>query len=254
MRKYFNFIWLFISVFAMPVWGQLNFSASISGRVVNENGQPLRDSSVVYEYREDSQFKLCTFKEYYSIVRDDATFRIDEMCDRTDRIFRLFVDAAGPYPYGIFPIYAPYSDALKSSESRFAGIPVKLSGNKAVDLGDIKVQVRFYRVQLSVLNRIGEPYYKNRNDWAKFFCIIIRNRNGAFAGSKTLSISASETFPNIAKGSIPVALPDGTWRLELLKTIDDLDSKGRSHGILAKTTVTVNKSESNDPVQLIVNE
>lgn len=230
-------------MFAHSASAQEGFNAVIQGIVVDEKGSaPFRAFSVTFDVSGKAKEKNCGAKEYEIRTDGAGKFLLQEHCELEDRTILLFTESAIDLSNAQFPISAPFWHELRRNDPRFAGRSVQLMGNQQIDLGKIPVQIWYNRVELFVTDNLGRPFYKNENDWADFV-LIVRDPRGDAVGSKALSTFDRKNSVRVDRGSVNLALPEGTWTLELLRDWSDFDSKGMTLRNLGKTTITVNKTD-----------
>jgi hypothetical protein len=238
------FVTLALLFFAVVVRPQSEpaYSTFVKGRIVDNSGREVHRASLTAIHSSGSEENLCSFAHPYPFVDSRGSFIIEELCDVPEREITVFAKAIGPFADAQYPIRAPYWDQLRKIEPRFAGRSLKLNGNGIIDVGEIPVQVWFNLVEVFVLDKSGKAFYKNEDEWSNFV-MIVRHPNGTAVGETGLSISDVENNVRVDRGSVRVALPEGTWTLELLRSLDDFDQSGRTLHRLAKTTVTVAKTD-----------
>ena len=236
-----TFALLFVAVVARPQ-SEPAYSTFVKGRIVDNSGREVHRASLAAIHSSGSEGNLCSFAREYPLVDTRGSFIIEELCDVPEREVTIFAKAIGPFTDAQYPIRAPYWDELRKIEPRFAGQTIKLSGSGIMDVGEIPVQVWFNLVEVFVLDKSGEHFYKNKDDWSNFV-LIVRHPNGTAVGETGLSLSDIEQNVRVDRGSVRVALPEGTWTLELLNDLDNFNQSGRTIHRLAKTTVTVKKTD-----------
>ncbi len=223
----------------------------IKGIVVDEKGRPLVRANVAFDSSEAWRGEKCVPTDYEVITDAGGQFFNQLSCKHGRGKTLLFTESATGLVDATFPIFAPFWPELRRNNSKFAGLPVELNGNDQIDLGKIPVQVWYNRVELFVSNNDNRPYYKTEDDWANFV-IIVRDEKGDAVGSDALSTFDRERAVRVDRGSVNIALPEGTWTLELLRDWGDFDSKGRTLRLLAKTTIAVKKADVCLQARLVV--
>lgn len=242
---------ILIHVLALTGVTQAIFNAVIEGQVVDDKGSPIANAGVVFEISEVPGVKPCFADEYYLSTGTDGKFSIKEHCSVSSRTSLVFTEAAMSTTTAAFPIYAPFWKALRDSDPRFAGHAVKLSGDQKIDLGAIPVQVWYYQIELFISDRKGRPFYRSEDDWNRF-TLIVRNEHGTAVGESGLSIADVKSKVRVDRGSVRLALPEGRWSLELLKSLNDFGVDGRTRRYLAKGTVSIKKGDPNAYTRLTV--
>jgi hypothetical protein len=239
-------------VLTLPAVAQEKYYSFIAGTVVDEKGRSVNRAKITFDTLGVAQEKSCWAKEHELLTDGAGHFLLQEHCDITNRTIVLFTTAAPGLGDAEFPIFAPFWPELRKNDPRFAGLRVELKGNqKLLDLGKIPVQVWYNRVELFVTNKEGKPYYKSEDDWANFE-LIVRDKNGVAVGNEGLSTFDRERSVRVDRGSVNLALPEGTWTLELLRSLDDFDNKGRTLRYLAKTNISVKRTDVCLQARLVV--
>lgn len=241
-------------ILAGSATAQERYHAFIKGVVVDEKGRPVPRAVIIFDNSETRTSKcwIADNLDTNRVIADGAgQFFYNEYCDTENRTIVLFTEAATGYDSAQTPIHAPFWPELRRNNARFAGLAVKLQGNQNIDLGTIPIQVWYSRVELFVTDKKGRPYYKSDDDWSTY-ALIVRDERGDAVGSDGLSISDIRNNIRIDRGSVMLALPDGKWTLELLKDLDDFDQTGKTLRYLAKTTITVKKTDVCAQARLVV--
>lgn len=252
MKNFTLVLILFVTLLlTTSIFAQEMYHAVIQGQVVDEKGRPASRASITFDNSEALRDKKCWAKEHELLADGAGKFLIQEHCSIANRTVFVFTEATTPFRDAQFPISAPFWHQLRKNNPRFAGLPVKLEDNQQIDLGKIPVQVWYNLVELFVTDAKGRPFYKTEDEWAKFV-LIVRDELGDAVGSEGLSNFDLETSVRIDRGSVRLALPEGTWTMELLRDWDDIDMNGKSKHSLAKTTVSVKKSDVCAQARLVV--
>lgn len=227
------------------------YHASIKGIVVDEKGRPIARAGVTFGSSATLRDKKCWVKDDSVATDAGGQFLHQEYCSISNRTVFLFTEATIGLENTTFPIFAPFWPKLRRNNPKFAGLLIELNGNSQIDLGKIPVQVWYNRVELFVSDIGNRPFYKTEDDWAKFV-LIVRDEKGDAVGSTALSTQARQHNLRVDRGSVDLALPEGTWTLELLRNWDDIDTAGRTLRLLAKGTVVVNKTDRCLQARLVV--
>jgi hypothetical protein len=238
-----------IAVLGSSALSQQRYEATIRGTIVDQNGQPA-NAAVTFNNPESIRTKDCWVKDTTVFTDRNGQFSLREHCGLSVRNVTLFVEPATGFEGAQTPIRAPYWTSLRETKGEFSGLNVRLEKNQDVDLGSIPLKVNYRRVQLAVLGKNGKPYYKSRDDWAKFV-LIVRNPSGIAVGSEALSTNDRENSVDLKRGVVLLALPEGTWTLELLKNWIDFDQSGRTLRYLARDNIIV-KNQPVTRVSLLV--
>ncbi|HUQ33232.1 MAG TPA: ankyrin repeat domain-containing protein [Pyrinomonadaceae bacterium] len=175
---------------------------SISGRVVDEEGKGVAGALVgmrVPEPQSPDAF-------HTTIADKDGRFRAGDSA-------RTRVD------YATFWVSAPLTDAhapvdfmfgsLSYLDSSFEGQKVTFGDDQLqVDLGDVRVQARYSKVEIRILDRTGSPLSRDSKDFDKLR-LLIRDARGEVINEGGVAEAAKRKD----KSSIILALPQGTWEI-----------------------------------------
>ncbi len=242
MRKLFQTIVFSVFVFSTVAVIAQPFRSSITGRVVDERGIPVAGANIRAHSSEELKAKQCGVKENSVFTDFDGRFLHQEHCGVPNRTISLsMAPPLTSFGYVQTPIYPPFWDNLRKSDKRFAGLEFRLEGNESIDVGNVPLQISYNGIELVISDASGKPYYRSEDDWAKFV-LIVRDGNGLAVGSEGLSIMDIKKSVLIDRGAVKLALPEGTWALELLKDWNDFDASGKTLKHLAMTSVTVPKA------------
>jgi hypothetical protein len=248
----FIFIVITVTLLIITATAQVKYQSNIKGRVVDEQGQPVENANVRFDVPEKFYNQVCWVKNNSVFSDKDGNFVHEEYCGVSNRTGTLFIVPKIGLTDIIAPIYPPFWRKLRLSNPAFAGLYVNIEGNKEIDLGNVPLQVRYSDFTLFVLKKSGKPYYKTSNDWSRFQ-LIVRNEKGEDVGSSALSTFDIENKVNLKMGFVKIALPEGSWTLELLNSLDDyINETGKTTRYLSKTTVAVKKSGNISTIRLIV--
>jgi hypothetical protein len=179
-------------------------SYSISGRVVDEEGKGVAGALVgmrVPEPQSPDAF-------HTTIADKDGRFRAGDSA-------RVRVE------YATFWVSAPVTDAhapidfmfgsLSYLDSSFEGQKVTFGDDQfQVDLGDVRVQARYSKVEIRILNRMGSPLPPESKDFDNLR-LLIRDARGEVMHEGGVAEAAKRKD----KSSIVLALPEGTWEIAI---------------------------------------
>jgi hypothetical protein len=177
---------------------------SISGRVVDEEGKGVAGALVgmrVPEPQSPDAFHM-------TITDKDGRFRAGDSA-------RIRVD------YATYWVSAPLTDAhapvdfmfgrLSYLDSSFEGQKVTFADDQLqVDLGDVRVQARYSKVEIRILDRTGQPLSPASKDFDNLR-LIIRDARGEVIHEGGVAEAAKRKD----KSSIVLALPQGTWEIAI---------------------------------------
>ena len=173
----------------------------ITGRVVDEDGKPVAGAFVGLRVPNPQSPDLFSA----NLAGKDGRFTASDSA-------RLPADKA------TFYVSAPPRDAhvpLDYMFGRFAyldaslgGQTVNFDGKRQVDVGDVRVQARYHKVSIRLLDSKGEPLAPDADAWQH---LMLRVRDAR--GDVVHEGGVAEAGKRKAESAIVVALPAGTWEL-----------------------------------------
>jgi hypothetical protein len=249
MNKYF-FMIIIVLLAVFHGAAQKHYLARISGTVVNEKDGAVK-AAITFDIPQGLQEKDCWAKDTTVVTDSEGRFVLEEHCTLKNREISLFIMPTTGLDFLQLPVRPPYWTGLQESDSKFAGIKVRLEGNQHVDIGKVRVPIKFGRMELFVLRRDGLPLYKTRDEWSRFI-LVVRDEKGNAVGDQALSIRDIESSVKPERGALMLALPEGIWTLELLNDWNDLGKGGETLRYLARTTVRIDNDVNTTTATLSV--
>jgi len=222
---------LSILVTCISVYSQQADMYLVAGRVLDDNGRPLPNAGVCIE---PTVFTAQGFDRFIECVgtSNDGTFHIQKsrnaLTEGTQYSLFVYSDTT---PDALLPVRPPY-DGLRKLEPSFEGIPLKLSTQTLVNLGDVRVKFRYGTTTLKLTWEKAKRF-----NWLTTF-VKVRTENGNVAVATTLSLKDVRSY--VRKSELRVSLPVGNWKIELI----DMDSDKK----IAESELFSIKVEHNKPV------
>ncbi len=99
-------------------------------------------------------------------------------------------------------------------ETRYSGKRVMVSPGNVTNVGAVEVQIVYGHVTLSILDQRRRPLLTETNNWSPIW-IRVRNQNGVTVHESGLSLADIERSVDLKESRINLALPKGTWSLEV---------------------------------------
>lgn len=181
---------------------QQEYYYAVTGKVIDEHGQPVAGAYVVVDagpggdlvvYTEaDSQGKF-RFEQRVSLPQEERTMYI------TSPRFSTASD----------PVRPPF-DMLPSSE-KYSGQKILIKKNGEIDVGEVRVQVYYGLIELVLHSSKDAPLTRAEKKKWRSAWLRLRNEQG--------DLILDSSFPRDAP-DLKVALPEGTWRLEVTPYYD----------------------------------
>lgn len=179
---------------------------SVCGRVVNIPNGVDRTEVVLY-------FGPGGFEEFLPsfVPEPNGTFCIENYA-RDHTSARLYV-ASFCRPDDVMLMAAPFWPVLRK-EKGFAGKDIVIDRGDLSRVGDVDVQLIYGHVSLRILDRWRQPLLTRSADWSPIW-IRVKNQNGVAVHESGLSAVEIERSVNLKDSRINLALPNGTWTLEI---------------------------------------
>jgi hypothetical protein len=187
------------------------YSYTIEGRAVDKNGQavPFARLTICPSLGDiGGDYVYSTSADGYG----NFLFTVaDSNMRRPDRL--LFLTGSFPRD-AVVPIMPPFADYRRLLSAEFAAVPVRVNRNATVDVGDLPVRI-FYTVVTVNLNDVKKrPLPTSKEDWHGVWLRIYDKKHTLIA-SETLSFDEIQRAVNLDESIIRVALPKGTWTVEV---------------------------------------
>jgi len=176
---------------------------TLTGRVIDAQGKPVA-GALITAHPPLPRGDLVVFNEADGTGR----FRF-ETVSSTPAILYI----TSPLPNDAYlPITPPFDRRLKEMSRSFRGTEVRFKKNETIDLGDVRVQVRYMRVLLYLQNPDGEPLIGTREAWEDVWIRIkdIRQRIISESGLSRKDLRSI----HLDQATMPLALPQGVWLVE----------------------------------------
>jgi hypothetical protein len=209
MRKIFLILLILVCAAAV-VTAQSGKKCTASGRIVDDNGNPVSEASIYTDtvYKDD----IDVINVIYSPEKN-GTFSVETPCD-ANSVTYFWITSKLHYKEDFIPVVPPFSEfAGKNKRYRlFAGIPVKGGG---VKLGDLKIQIPYRNVRLNLQNETGGALFASRDDLANA-TFNIKNERGFDMTFRSAPDGEQLKNENIVRDSaILMSLPEGRWIIEI---------------------------------------
>jgi len=148
------------------------------------------------------------------ITDRDGNFCIENFVgDLTHRTTaRLYVESFCR-PDDVILVAAPFWPRLRRKRG-FSGKRLIISPGSVTSVGDIDIQLIYGHVSLRILDERHQPLFTQPSDWSPVW-IRVRDQNGVTVHESGLSVVQIERSVNLKESRINLALPNGTWTLEV---------------------------------------
>jgi hypothetical protein len=233
------------------VSAQAPYRSVIKGIVVDKYGRPVGDADVTFNNPSSGRIPGCGSEHPWGHTNIRGEFTHEAVCTVPNRTASLLITKDLYSGRRVAPLSVQLWDALRERDPRFAGLPIQLTGNETLDLGELPVQVFYNPVDILVLDPDSQPHFHTLSDWSSVV-LIVRDPKGVAVGGEGLSTFDRENSVQVARGALLVALPAGTWTLELLKSWSEFTQKGETRSYLARTTISVTDNDNPKVIQMVV--
>src|ERR1041385_5750213 len=184
----------------------------VTGQAVDAKGQPVARAYVVVDAGLPKTWEDFT---YFVAADDSGRFLFYEPEATNDPKKTRYLYATAPLPDQAFsPIRAPFDRLRGLSEPRFSGRPIVIKKNGDADVGAIPIQVWYGMVEIALLDAKGNPLLKDAESW-RYAWLRVRNQKRKIITETVLSIADIERAVDVRKSKIEIALPEGTWYVEV---------------------------------------
>jgi hypothetical protein len=180
---------------------------SICGKVVLNSSSAISKTEVTLDY--------AGIELNPSVITDrDGSFCVENFVgDRSQsQTARLYV-ASFCRADDVVLVAAPFWPVLRK-ERRFAGKDIVINRGDVTRVGDIDVQLIYGHVSLTILDHSHNPLLTRPADWSPVW-IKVKKQNGVTVHESGLSLADIERAVDLKKSRINLALPKGTWMLEV---------------------------------------
>lgn len=180
-----------------------DWDCAVRGRVLDDFNKPVAHAMIVLD---DSH------QVFVSEANAEGNFTHDTKCWQSPIKRILFVTS--PFVLdGIVPIRPPDYQFSKLGSS-FAGQPIVLKKNELLNVGDVRPQVYFSQLIVTIRNSAGHPLFKPNIDW-RLVWLRVRDKDHRDVTFTSLSINSIEAYVRKSENVLTIFLPEGEWFLEL---------------------------------------
>jgi hypothetical protein len=228
MKTFFALIFIFL--FSLTVNAQRKIE--VSGRIIDEKGQPVINARVTWVYEPEFQFVGGRAYESYLTMEDGYFGFVAEW--KPKKKIRIFIEESTANPR--FCVI----DFLDFKDKRFDYIPhsqgLLISKYKPeISLGNISNYIKYglVRINLADADKSFIEDIKNR-----LVYLQVRDIKGNLLSNSSINPAYSE-----ANKSLKICLPIGRWKLEIYRAGQE---------VKLKPSTLVDVSEVNDEIELIL--
>ena len=184
---------------------QEEYHYAVSGKVIDEHGQPVAGAYVVVDAGPGGDIVV------YTEADSKGKFRFEESASLAKQERTMYITSP-QFPTASDPVRPPFDMLPHSSNEKYAGQKISIKKNGEIDVGDVRIQVYYGLIDLVLHSHKDAPLTRaEKRKWRRAW-LRLRNEQGDFI--------LDSSFPRDAT-DLRVALPEGTWRLEVSPSYDD---------------------------------
>lgn len=186
------------------------------------------------------------------ITNRDGTFCIENFVGdlSQSRTARLYVVSLCR-PDDVMLVTAPFWPVLRK-ERPFAGKEIVVDRGEVTKVGEVDVQLIYGHVSLRILDARHRPLLTRPSDWSPVW-IKVKKQNGVVAHESGLSLADIERAVDLKESRINLALPNGTWTLEVALAGVPPDRSTARHAVRwLRVPVKVRIESCGNPVDVAV--
>jgi hypothetical protein len=184
---------------------QEEYDYAVSGRVIDEQGRPVAGAYVVVDAGPGGDVVV------YTEADSKGKFRFEQRVSLA-KLERTMYVTSPRFPAASDPVRPPFDMLRHSVNERYAGEKIIIKKNGELDVGDVRLQVYYGLIDLELHSSKGLPLTSaEKKKWRRPW-LRVRNEKGDFI--------LDSSFPRDTS-DLRVALPEGTWRLEVTPSYDN---------------------------------
>ena len=216
-------------LFSSPLSKQAEYTFSVRGRAVDPFGHPIKNACIVV-----SPLPQPVMGDIGFVSKADNEGRFHYSETVRDPSFERLLYVVGPIHEGAVSLISPpffWMPELRGLQ--YAGRHILIKPNGVVDVGDVPIQVRYETVNVRIQDQSGAPILVSEDKW-EYVWLRIRNLRRGIIYESGLSRDDIRNKVHLSDSMIPIALPEGAWRLE----VSTKGHGGRWHSLAIPLKVT----------------
>jgi hypothetical protein len=187
----------------------------ICGRTIDKQGHPVANARIILADRPSSKRKDSVEELLPGAKADmEGKFCIETFLSPSSTLMNQSLYTTSPLDENVVALVDVPFTRLRRRPANFKGQPIKVGREERTDVGDIPVQVYYGRVLLKINDRAGRPLLITEDKWQPVW-LRARDADGFSVYESGLSADEIERAVNLKSSSISLALPEGTWFLEV---------------------------------------
>ena len=194
---------LFLMLGTAQTAPQQEYYYAVTGKVIDEHGQPVAGAYIVVDAGPGGDIVLSTEAD------SQGKFRFEERASLLKEESTIYITSPR-FPTACDPVRPPF-DMLPHSNEKYSGQKILIKKNGETDVGEVRIQVYYGLIELVLHSSKGAPLTRaEKRKWRRAW-LKLKNEQG--------DLIQYSSFPRDAP-ELKVALPEGTWRLEVTPSYD----------------------------------
>jgi len=196
---------LFLVLGTAQTVSQEEYHYAVTGRVLDERGQPVGGAYIVVDAGSGGDLVV------YTEADSQGKFRFEQRVSLPKQERTLYVTSPR-FPTASDPVRPPFEVLANSKNEKYSGQKISIEKNGEIDVGDVRVQVYYGLVEIVLHSQKDASLTRaEKSKWRRAW-LRLKNEQGQFI--------LDSSFPRDAP-ELKVALPEGTWLLEVTPSYDD---------------------------------
>lgn len=195
---------LFLMLATAQTAPQQEYYYAVTGKVIDEYGQPVAGAYIVVDAGPGGDIVLSTEAD------SQGKFRFEERASLQKEERTIYVTSPR-FPMVCDPVRPPFDMLPQPSNEKYSGQKISTKKNAEIDVGEVRVQVYYGLIEFVLHSGKGVPLTRaEKKKWRRAW-LRLRNEHG--------DLIIDGRFP-LDSPDLKVALPEGTWRLEISPDYD----------------------------------
>lgn len=190
---------------------------TITGRVVDDFGKPISEATATIAPVTDKTECFDCISEVKDFTETDGKFTLKiyrKKLASAEHFLWITVDEGRDF---LGTLDAPFY-FLRKQDISFNGKLVILGKNKKIDIGDVKVQIRYGKAVLDFSSYFTKSKInKDTWDWGDFFINIITAKKAKSVHFSGISQEQIRRYVDKTTSKLKISIPEGKWKIEIVR-------------------------------------